>query len=335
MTTSTKTILVAGASGYVGSRLVSQLLEEGYQVRAMGRSTLALQNRPWARHDHLELFPADVMNTASLKAACEGCDVVFYLVHSMNPTHRDFAEADRLAAQNMVKVAQESGLKRIIYLGGLGDDQEQLSQHLRSRREVAKILHAGSVPVTTLQAAIIIGAGSVAFEILRYLVERLPVMVTPRWINTETQPIAISNVINYLVGCLKKEETMGEIFDIGGPDVVSYRQLFDIYAQEAGLSKRMIFTLPLTVPRLTSYWIELFTHISSALARPLAEGLRNRLICHDHRIREIIPQKLLSSREAIRLALGLVDVMKYHKLLPPEQKYPGDAVWIPTNQFRL
>ncbi|MDP2045846.1 MAG: NAD(P)H-binding protein, partial [Deltaproteobacteria bacterium] len=227
-----KPVLVTGATGYVGGRLVPRLLAAGYRVRALGRSLGKLRHRPWGSHPLIELAQGDVMDAESLRQAAQGCWAAFYLVHSMTAAAQDFAAADRQAASNMVQAAAAAGLDRIIYLGGLGGaDDPNLSEHLRSRFEVARILQSGAVPTTFLRAAMILGSGGAAFEILRYLVDRLPVMLTPRWVHTPVQPIAIRNVLTYLIGCLEHDETRGQTFDIGGPEVVTYRQLMDIYAQ--------------------------------------------------------------------------------------------------------
>ncbi len=301
-----KKIIVLGATGYVGGRLVAKLLEEGYHVKASGRSIEKLQSRFWGHDPNIELVAVDINDQDSLRRALAGVDIAYYLVHSMNPQSADFESADRVAANNMVGISQECGLKRIIYLGGLGLDDVHLSKHLRSRHEVAEILRAGSVPVTVLRAAMIIGSGSASFEILRYLVDRLPIMVTPRWVLTPNQPIAIRNVIEYLFGCIEKEETTGQSYDIGGKEVLSYLQLMRIYAEVAGLPKRIFIPIPVLTPRLSSLWIHLVTPVPSYIAQPLAEGLRNPVIVQDKRIVDIIPQDLLDCREAMRRALDLV-----------------------------
>ncbi|BCR05579.1 NAD(P)-dependent oxidoreductase [Desulfuromonas versatilis] len=298
-----KPILVLGATGYIGGRLVPRLLEAGYRVRAAARNPAKLRSRAWSGHPQLELVQADVLDLHSLAEAAAGCGAAYYLVHSMNPRVTDFARTDREAAQNMVTAAATAGLERIIYLGGLGQDDPSLSHHLRSRSEVGRILQAGGVPATILRAAMIIGSGSASFEILRYLVDRLPVMITPRWIDTPCQPIGVRNVLQYLVGCLECPETIGGTFDIGQPEVVSYRRLMEIYAEEAGLHRRWIIPVPVLTPRLSAYWIHLVTPVPAAIAMPLAEGLRNPVICTDTRIRELIPQGLFDCRKAIRLAL--------------------------------
>jgi uncharacterized protein YbjT (DUF2867 family) len=299
-------VLVTGSTGYVGGRLVPQLLSSGHRVRVLGRSLAKLQSRPWAAHPRLEMARADVLDLESLKKAAQGCWAAIYLVHSMGPGHKDFAEADRKAAVNMAKAADEAGMERIIYLGGLGEETAALSKHLKSRIEVARILQSGRAPTTFLRAAMILGSGSASFEILRYLAERLPVMITPRWVKNPVQPIAIRNVLNYLQGCLENTGTTGGTFDIGGPDVLTYRRLLEIYAEEAGLAKRWIIPVPVLTPRLSSLWIHLITPVPSYIARPLTEGLQNPVVCREDRIRALIPQELMTCRDTIRLALGRI-----------------------------
>ncbi|MFA7255607.1 MAG: DUF2867 domain-containing protein [Candidatus Omnitrophota bacterium] len=329
-----KTILVTGGTGYVGGRLIPLLLERGYRVRAVARSLEKLKSRPWATLPNVELVAADLLDPDSLRAAVAGCQIAYYLVHSMLSRPKNFEDADRKAAANMVRAAEEAGLERIIYLGGLGDAGSDLSHHLRSRAEVAAVLKAGKVPVTVLRAAMIIGSGSTSFEIVRYLVDRLPVMVIPKWLETPSQPIAIRNVLHYLVGCLECPATAGQTYDIGGPDVVNYRQLMELYAKEAGLPKRRLIAIPFLTTRLSSYWIHFVTPVPASMARALAEGLRNPVICQDLRIRELLPQELLDCRTAIRLALQRIeeDAVKTHwsdagKIPPVEMLYPGDPQW--------
>lgn len=300
-------VLVLGASGYVGGRLVPLLLEKGYKVRGAARNTDKLSCREYADHPGFESFKADVLDQDSLDEACSGCMAAFYLVHSMGPgkdKKNDFESRDRQAAQNMVLASEKAGLKQIIYLGGLGDQSKDLSYHLKSRLEVGQILQKGKVPVTFLKAAMILGSGSASFEVMRYLVERLPVMITPMWVHTQCQPIAITNVLGYLVGSLDHPGAVGRSFDIGGPDIMGYAELFQVYAQEAGLAPRLIIPVPLLSPRLSSYWIHLITPVPSSIAAPLAEGLKNTVVCRENSIRNIIPQELISCREAIRRALN-------------------------------
>jgi uncharacterized protein YbjT (DUF2867 family) len=326
-------VLVTGATGYVGGRLVPRLLKAGYRVRALGRSLAKLQGRPWGAHPLVELARGDVLDYDSLTRAAQGCGAAFYLVHSMLADPRTFGDTDRQGAQNMVRAAAVANLDRIIYLGGLGGVSDpHLSEHLRSRYEVAKILQAGPVPVTVLRAAMILGSGSASFEIMRYLVDRLPVMVTPRWVHNPVQPIAITNVLNYLQGCLEHDAVRGQTFDIGGPEVLTYRQLFDIYADEAGLRRRLVLPVPVLTPKLSSYWIHLVTPLPAAIGRPLAEGLRNPVICQENRIRDIIPQALLTCRDTIRLALQKIQQqgvdtcwMDAGTMVPPEWLACGDT----------
>jgi len=329
----TKPVLVMGATGYVGGRLVPKLLERGYRVRAMARSMAKLANRPWASHTNLEVVEGDAQNLDDLKRATAGCWAAFYLVHAMTSASERFVEADRRSAQNMVTAAAAAGLERIIYLGGLGLSSDPfLSKHLRSRHEVARILQAGPVPTTILRAAMILGSGSASFEMLRYLVDRMPIMLTPPWVYTPVQPICIRNVLNYLVGCLEHEETAGQSFDIGGPEILTYAGLIQIYAEVAGLKRRRIIPVPFITPRLSAIWIHLITPIPISIARPLIEGLMNQVICLDNRIQVIIPQDLLDSRATIRRALektrlelvegSWTDAGKLH---PPEWTHVGDA----------
>jgi len=331
-----KIILVIGATGYVGGRLIPRLLESGYRVRAVGRSLTKLKDRPWAQDSKVELAKGEVLDPESLKSAAKGCSAAFYLVHCMNSYKKNFAEADRRAARNMAEAAAEADLERILYLGGMGRVGDgQLPNLMGSGNEVADILQSGPVPVTFLRAAMILGSGSAFFEILRYLVDRMPVMVTPHWVNTACQPIAIRNVLDYLTGCLEHQETVGKTFDIGGPDVLTYRKLMDIYAEEAHLLKRLMIPGPFITTGISAYWIHLISPVPVSLTIPLTMGFRNPLICMDtSRIQSLIPQELLSCRESIRLALERIRQERVETrwsdagiLRYPEWTYGGDAAY--------
>lgn len=322
-----------GATGYVGARLVGRLLMDGYAVRATSRSLEKLRIRPWSENPKVELVAADVLDRESLANAISNCDTIYYLVHSMASDSSGFAETDRIAAGNLQQVASEAGVRRIIYLGGLGDDDPSLSEHLKSRAEVAEILRGGDVSVTVIRAAMIIGSGSASFEILRYLVDRLPIMITPRWVHTECQPVAISDVLKYLVGCLGKSETEDETYDIGGPYVTTYKELMTIYAREAGLRKRLVIPVPVLTPRLSSYWIHLVTPVPSYFGKPLAEGLSNRVVCKDDRLAKSLGIPPKPYDEAFRSALSetanvvAIGTNKTRKSRLPEWSMIGDSNW--------
>ena len=322
-------VFVTGATGYIGGRLVPRLLEAGYRVRCLARSPRKLDDRPWSADERVEVVDGDLYldDPETLAEKMGGCCAAYYLVHSMEAAGEEYAERDLVMARRFAGAAAAAKLERILYLGGLGELGEGLSEHLSSRQDVGKVLAEGPVPLTELRAAMIIGSGSASFEILRYLVERLPVMVTPSWVRTESQPIAVRNVLHYLVACLDTPETAGQVLDIGGPDVLSYKTLMEIMAEERGLGRRIVFPVPVLTPRLSSLWIHLVTPISHRLARPLAEGLRNRVVCRNDRAARLMPQKLLSVRQAIRAALERAAKNAVETVWSTAGPIPGDPDW--------
>ena len=294
-------VLVTGATGYIGGRLVPELLAAGHEVRCGARSPERLGDRPW--RDDVEVVPLDVTDPDVTRRAVEGVDVVYHLVHAMDGK-ADFAARDRQAAANVRDACAEAGVQRIVYLGGLGDPDDDLSEHLRSRHEVGQVLAAGTVPVTELRAAIIIGSGSASFEMLRNLTDVLPAMVTPRWVDTRCQPIAVRDVLAYLVAVLDHDETAGRIIEIGGSDVMTYREMMATYAEVAGLRPRLIVPVPVLTPRLSSLWVGLVTPLPAGLARPLIDSLVNEVVVSEERAApQLLEREPLSFVEAVRLAL--------------------------------
>jgi uncharacterized protein YbjT (DUF2867 family) len=294
-------VLVTGATGYIGGRLVPELLAAGHEVRCGARSPERLAGRPW--RDDVEVVPLDVTDPDVTRRAAAGMDVVYHLVHSMDG-QADFAARDRRAAAIVRDACADQGVQRIVYLGGLGDPDDDLSEHLRSRHEVGQVLASGPVPVTELRAAIIIGSGSASFEMLRHLVEVLPAMVTPRWVDTRCQPIAVRDVLAYLVAVLDHDQTAGRVIEIGGSDVLTYREMMAIYAQVAGLRPRLIVPVPVLTPRLSSLWVGLVTPLPAGLARPLIDSLVNEVVVSAERAApQLLGREPLPFAEAVRLAL--------------------------------
>ena len=298
-------VLLTGATGFVGGRLLKALVGEQIGVRSVVRSPGRLRYRSLAE-GLVEIVQGDLLTPESLDKALDGMEVAYYLVHSMGGRtigeNKAFAERDRRAAKNFIKAVDRAGVERIIYLGGLGELGDNLSKHLASRQEVAEILQSGKAKTTVLRAPNIMGAGGAPFEMLRYLVERLPVMVCPRWIETRCQPIDIQDMVAYLIGCLREPKTDGLSLDVGGPDIVTYRTMMETYARVRGL-KRLIITVPVLTPKLSTFWVNLITPVPSGVVNPLVEGLRNEVICRDNRIRELIPIPLTPLEVSICNAL--------------------------------
>ncbi len=286
-------VLVAGASGFVGRRLTAALAQAGHEVAAMTRHPDSY------RGAGLPVF-GDVHDPGTLGPAMDGCEAAYYLVHSL--ADADFARKDTLAAREFGQAAAAAGVQRIIYLGGLGDEREQLSAHLRSRREVERMLAAGGVPVTVLRAGIIVGDGGISWELTRQLVEHLPAMITPQWVSTRTQPIAIDDVIRYLIGVLIRPESAGAVYEVGGPDVMRYSDMLRRVAAIKGRSLPII-AVPLLTPWLSSLWLTLVTDVDPATGRSLIDSMTNEVVVRDFAIRELVPFPLTPYDDAVRAAL--------------------------------
>ena len=290
-------ILLTGATGYVGGRLAPRLLEKGYKVRCLARDPSRLIGR-W---EGAEIEQGDVLEKDSLIEKFNGIETAYYLIHSMGGSE-EFSKTDLIAAENFASAAELHGVKRIIYLGGLGSSKENLSKHLSSRIKTGDTLRKSNVPVTEFRAGVIVGSGSLSFEMIRYLTERLAVMLTPRWVNTKTQPIAISDVLRYLIEAINNEKSKDEIIDIGGDDILTYKDLMNIYAEVRGL-KRYFIKVPVLTPRLSSHWIGLVTPLPSRIAKPLVDGLKNELICQGEKAKELFGFSTISYKEALKIAL--------------------------------
>jgi len=285
MRNTSQLILVTGATGYIGGRLVPELLRHGYRVRVLVREVDRIRGRSW--FSQVDVCQGDVLKPEALDGVMEGVSAAYYLIHSMN-TADDFHRRDVTAASNFANAAEQGGVKQIIYLGGLGDPETELSNHLRSRQATGDTLRQGRVPVTEFRAAVIVGSGSLSFEMIRYLTELIPIMVCPRWVFTHIQPIAIHDVLEYLVAALETPTSAGEIVEIGGDGIMTYGDMMLQYAEVRGL-KRLLVLVPVLTPRLSSYWVHWMTPIPASIVHPLIEGLRNEVIVRDDKARQLFP----------------------------------------------
>lgn len=292
-------VLVTGATGFVGNRLIEPLREAGHEVRVFVRDA-GDYDGPRAGVD---VYQGDLLEPETIPDAMEGVDAVYYLVHSMR-SGGEFEEMDRRIAANVRDAASETGVSRVIYLGGLGEESDELSGHLRSRREVEYVLAEGDYELTSLRAAVIIGAGSASFQLVEQLAHRLPVMITPRWVRTDCQPIAIDDVIAYLVGVLDAPGTAGRTFEIGGPDVVTYQAMLHRTSELLG-KRQYIVPVPVLTPKLSAYWLDLVTDVPRDVAHPLVSGLKNPVVVTDESIREYVDVELTPFETAVSRALGL------------------------------
>ena len=290
-------ILVTGSTGFIGKKLLAKLSEIGFKVKAMSRSK-------YTDTENIRYVQADAFNVDSLSAATEGIDTAFYLLHSMEGSKKEWAEfanREKQQAQNFLEAATKSGVKRIVYLGGLVNEGLELSKHMKSRHDVGRILSSGNIPVTELRASVIVGAEGGSYAMLRYLVERLPLMVCPKWVKSQTQPIAVENVVDYLVGAMKNPETAGKILEIGGPDIMTYEQLMRLYSSILNRNLNII-QIPFLTPRLSSYWIDLVTPVKASLARPLVDSLVHDSIVKDDSAQKLVPVQLAHMTQAIQTA---------------------------------
>lgn len=330
-------MLVTGATGYVGGRLVPRLLDAGFRVRVLVRSLERLSDVPWAAQ--VEVAVGDLLDAKSLEEAFRGVDIAYYLVHSMNTksTTKSFDSLETESASNFARAASAAGVGRIIYLGGLHPTGSHLSRHLASRKAVGDILLASPVPTVVFQAGVIIGSGSTSFEMIRHLTEVLPYMPAPKWVRNWIQPIAIRDVLHYLIGATKLPAEVNRTFDIGGPDTLRYGQMMNGYAVEAGLPQRAIAALPVLTPWLASQWVNLVTPIPRRLAVPIIESLQHDCVMHEHDIDDVIAPPeggLTGYRKSVRLAL---DRMRHHEvetswqnasvLGAPSDRLPSDPEW--------
>ena len=289
--------LVLGASGYIGSHLVPRLLKEGIPVRASSRNRAVLESRGW---DAAELVKADALLPASLESALADVEIAYYLIHSMG-AGKDFGRLDLEAASNVARAAENAGVRCIVYLGGLVPDDAD-SEHIISRRQTGDLLRRGNVPVIELRAGIVVGAGSAAFEVMRDLVYHLPVMVTPRWVKARSSPIALDNLLTYLVKLPHIESAEGRVFDAGGAETLTYEAMMRILAEVAGRRPPLIIPVPVLTPKFSSYWLRLITAVPTNIARALIEGLKHDFIADDAELRHLVPQHLLDFREAVEAA---------------------------------
>lgn len=326
--------LVTGATGYIGGRLIVELLAHGYRVRVLARNSSRLKNHPWI--NQVEVFEGDAQDEAALSAAMAGADVAYYLLHALMAKDH-FEDQERAMAELFGKVAKAASIKRLVYLGGIIAPTETMSPHLQARADTGEILRNCGVPTIELRAGVVIGSGSASFEMLRYLTERLPIMTVPKWVNVRIQPIAVRDVLRYLVGAAALDKSVSGVFDIGGPEVFTYKEMMQQYAEAAGLRRRIIIPVPVLTPRLSSGWVGLVTPVPYTLAKRLVESLKNEVVASDDRIRSLIADPdggLTPFKRAVKLALtkikdARVETRWTNASVPgtPSEPLPTDPNW--------
>ena len=326
--------LVTGATGYIGGRLIVELLAHGYRVRVLARNVSRLKNHPWI--NQVEVFEGDAQNEAALSAAMAGADVAYYLLHALMAKDH-FEDQERAMAELFGKVAKAASIKRLVYLGGIIAPTETMSPHLQARADTGEILRNCGVPTIELRAGVVIGSGSASFEMLRYLTERLPIMTVPKWVNVRIQPIAVRDVLRYLVGAAALDKSVSGVFDIGGPEVFTYKEMMQQYAEAAGLRRRIIIPVPVLTPRLSSGWVGLVTPVPYTLAKRLVDSLKNEVVASDDRIRSLIADPdggLTPFKRAVQLALtkikdARVETRWTNASVPgtPSEPLPTDPNW--------
>ncbi len=327
-------VLVTGATGYVGGRLVRELLAHGYRVRVLVRDARKLQDYPW--RDEVEVIEGDGANADALNLALTGIDIAYYLLHALM-VQKNFEQLEEQLAETFGRIARNNGVKRIVYLGGISAPGDELSPHMSARAKTGQILRSSGVPTIELRAGVVIGSGSASFEMLRHLTERLPIMVTPKWLKNRIQPIAIRDVLRYLVGSATIDESINQDFDIGGPDVFTYMEMMQIYAEVAGLRRRIILPLPVLTPKLASGWIGLVTPVPVTLAKRLVASLKHEVVARNDEIRKLVPDSpagLTDFRKAVSLALTRIKELdvetRWSSAQTPEthsEPLPTDPDW--------
>ncbi len=333
--------LVTGATGYIGGRLIVELLKHGYRVRILARNADRLKYHPWI--DQVEVSEGDAHNPDVLAEAMIGVDVAYYLLHALM-SKDDFEQEEREMAEGFGKSAKASGVKRIVYLGGIIAPNEVMSPHLQARAETGEILRASGVATIELRAGVVIGSGSASFEMLRYLTERLPIMTVPKWVNVRIQPIAVRDVLRYLVGSASIDSSVSGVFDIGGPEIFTYKEMMQQYAEAAGLPRRIIIPVPVLTPRLSSGWVGLVTPVPYTLAKRLVASLKNEVVAADDRIRALVPDPeggLTPFKRAVQLALtkikdARVETRWTDASVPgtPSEPLPTDPDWAGGTLYR-